>query len=84
MTKHFDNAFNTINKNVNRIAIQPPRVKLPEQRQYNNDQLENEINNPPASLSRCPRSLFNLWTEYGYGIGGNKAAKDFNYKERGL
>ena len=83
MTKHFDNAFNTINKNVNRIAIQPPRMATQEQVHYNNDRLENEINNPPASLSRCPRSLFDLWTEYVYGIGGNKAAKDFNYKERG-
>ena len=83
MSKHFDNTFNILNKNINRIAVQPPRMATQDQVHYNNDRLENEVNNPPALLSRCPRSLFDLWTEYQYGVGGNKAAKHFTYKERG-
>jgi len=38
---------------------------------------------PPAELSPSPRSLHELWTEYLYGVGGRKPAKDFNREERG-
>ena len=34
-------------------------------------------------LSQIPRTLFDLWTESQYGIGGQKAAKDFTAAERG-
>ena len=37
----------------------------------------------PAKLSRCPRSLYDLWKEYEVGLGGCKAAKDFTRAERG-
>jgi len=36
-----------------------------------------------VTLSRLPRSLFDLWAEYDVGIGGRKAAKDFTAAERG-
>ena len=36
-----------------------------------------------SSLSPCPRSLFELWTEYEFGLGGRKAAKLFTANERG-
>jgi hypothetical protein len=36
-----------------------------------------------ASLSPCPRSLYDLWTEYIHGIGGRKPASQFSHGERG-
>jgi hypothetical protein len=38
---------------------------------------------PVAKLSKCPRSLFDLWKEYEFGFHGCKAAKDWNASERG-
>ena len=38
---------------------------------------------PVAKLSKCPRSLFDLWKEYAFGFHGCKAAKDWNASERG-
>ena len=36
-----------------------------------------------AMLSNCPRSLFELWQEYEFGLQGWKAAKRFTSRERG-
>ena len=36
-----------------------------------------------ATLSNCPRSLFDLWQEYKFGLQGWKAAKRFKSRERG-
>ena len=36
-----------------------------------------------AMLSNCPRSLFELWQEYEFGLQGRKAAKRFTSRERG-
>ena len=36
-----------------------------------------------ATLSNCPRSLFELWQEYDFGLQGQKAAKRFTSRERG-
>jgi hypothetical protein len=36
-----------------------------------------------AALSPTPRSLYVLWQEYTVGIGGRKAAREFNAEERG-
>ena len=36
-----------------------------------------------AKLSKCPRSLYDLWKEYVTGFSGNKPARDFNSTERG-
>ena len=36
-----------------------------------------------VTLSNCPRSLFELWQEYEFGLQGQKAAKRFTSRERG-
>jgi hypothetical protein len=36
-----------------------------------------------AILSRCPKTLHALWSEYEFGVGGKKPAKDFSPQERG-
>ena len=36
-----------------------------------------------ATLSSCPRILFELWQEYEFGLQGKKAAKRFTSRERG-
>ena len=42
-----------------------------------------QIHQGIARLSKCPRSLHELWKEYQVGTGGYKAAKDFTVQERG-
>jgi hypothetical protein len=84
---------NIIQKNINRIFIQPPRQATRQQqreREQNNNLEEaaalfNEVqpNQYVAELSKTPRTIFDLWTEYQTGLGGRKAAKDFTFKERG-
>jgi hypothetical protein len=80
--------YQTLNSNLNRIALQPARRVVPI-RNGNNQQ----HNNPPAAgnnageevatLSPTPRCLYVLWQEYQYGIGGRKAARLFTPQERG-
>ena len=36
-----------------------------------------------STLCKCPTSLFILWQEYEFGVGGRKPAKNFNAQERG-
>lgn len=36
-----------------------------------------------ASLMPCPRTMFDLWQEYQFGVGGRKPARLFNHSERG-
>ena len=36
-----------------------------------------------ATLSKCPKTLHALWSEYEFGVGGKKPAKDFSPQERG-
>lgn len=36
-----------------------------------------------ARLSKCPKTLHDLWREYEFGLNGFKAAKDFTVSERG-
>jgi len=38
---------------------------------------------PSVQLSKRPKDLHSLWVEYTHGIGGLKAARDFNNVERG-
>lgn len=59
-----------------------------EQEPSGEDSTNNTVNpqhqiSPNATLSRCPRDLWMLWEEYEHGLEGRKAAKDFNYAERG-
>ena len=37
----------------------------------------------PARLSRCPKTLFDLWHEFQFGLSGCKPAKEFSLAERG-
>jgi hypothetical protein len=36
-----------------------------------------------AKLSKCPKTLHDLWREYEFGLDGYKPAKDFTPAERG-
>ena len=72
-----------MNRIINRTAIQSPRMAGANEHAYNNEQTELKRINQTAVLSRCPRTLFDLWTKYVFGIAGNKAAKDFTPTERG-
>jgi len=38
---------------------------------------------PAAQLSKRPKDLYSLWTEYTHGLGGLKAARDLTSVERG-
>ena len=46
-------------------------------------QTENDHIPYQATLSKCPKSLFVLWQEFEFGIGGRKPAKLFSTAERG-
>ena len=39
--------------------------------------------NAVATLSACPRTLYELWDEYTMDTEGRKAAREFNAQERG-
>jgi hypothetical protein len=84
------NKLNTINNNLNRIAIQPPRMATPQQRINNaaemaraEEEVEEIRRRPLATLMKAPPSLHELWAEYKDGFNGNKAAKDYTAEERG-
>lgn len=79
-----------MNQNLRRMAA---RVAFPSNSERrngsegvgNNDRVmeHKEHQEQPATLSRNPRNLATLWREYMEGIGGRKAAKDFNASDRG-
>ena len=84
----------TLNRNIRRLTIAPAYRATARQNagQNNNDgqnggnvgQNGGNAGIPFAStLSRTPRTLYDLWNEYEYGIGGRKPAKDFAATERG-
>ena len=55
-----------------------------EQRLPNEGEADESTVQPFASmLSQKLRMLLDLWTEYQYGIGGQKPTKDFTAAERG-
>ena len=41
------------------------------------------IRRRPAKLYKSPKTLFDVWQEYQFGINGEKPAKDFTHEERG-
>jgi hypothetical protein len=45
--------------------------------------LQNLARTTAASLSPCPRNLYDLWAEFMFGIGGRKPASQFTHSERG-
>jgi hypothetical protein len=80
---HCNSMFAIVNRNISRVAVQPPRMATPLQRQQNLLIQEHDNNQLPAELSPLPRSLILLWQEWQTGIGGRKPAKDFTPSERG-
>lgn len=57
------------------------RNRVREEREDND---ESQTLSRAAVLSKKPRDLFVLWREYEFGLGNNKAARDFTHRERGL
>ena len=86
----------TVLSNIQRIAIRPA-VAIRRGNNNNNGGNSNNTNPPAnigapgnnpdevvaASLSPTPRSLYVLWHEWLFGIGGRKAARLFTAQERG-
>jgi len=89
--------LHNIHSAVKRIAIQPvvrasarPRIG-----DTTATSIDDDINNdfstlfgdrerrPPVKLYKNPRTLFDLWQEYEFGIAGTKPAKEFTRAERG-
>ena len=84
------NKLKNQNNNINRIAIQPPRMATPQQRINNaaaaaraENEAEEIRRRPLVVLMKAPPSLHELWAEYQDGVDGKKAAKDFTAEERG-
>jgi len=76
----------TVNKNIKRLQLMGPTTT----RQGggvngNNDAplLLVAARQPAAQLSKRPKDLYSLWTEYTHGLGGLKAARDLTSVERG-
>jgi hypothetical protein len=71
--------YQTMNSNINRIAIQPARRVGPNGNNGNQQQQNNNVaagnNGGVPTLSPTPRCLYVLWQEYQAGIGGRKAAR---------
>lgn len=72
-------ALNIAALNITAPAAAPvlPRMEIEE------DDPAAQIHQGIARLSKCPRSLHELWKEYQVGTGGYKAAKEFTAQERG-
>ena len=45
--------------------------------------LQNLARTAASSLSPCPRTLYDLWTEFMLGLGGRKPASQFTQVDRG-
>jgi Transcriptional activator of glycolytic enzymes len=84
--------FNVVNNNIRRfggtiqgaMARQDP-VQAQERRAWENQQVQAALENheaDSASLSPAPKTLHELYTEWQYGIGGRKAARLWNSRER--
>ena len=79
-----DHHFTTLHRNIQRIAMQPARPVGRNARAAAAEHIADANQaGPAATLLPHPRSIHSLWTEYEFGIGGRKAAKDFTAAERG-
>ena len=61
-----------------------PTAQAPDAETATMEMEQEVVRVPPliAKLSKCPRSLHELWKEYEFRSGGFKAAKDFTQRER--
>ena len=94
---HHSKQLEILNKNIKRIALQPVlRSRALLEQASRTLQVESEEDEdgaegrtprvaprPLAQLYRSPKSLYDLWQEYQFGLNGEKAAKDFSSRERG-
>ena len=80
-----------MSRNIKRIAVQPVvrsrlvlrgHVEPLDQEQEDEDDRD-IVPRQPVKLYRCPKTLFDLWQEYQFGLNGCKPAKDFTAVERG-
>ena len=81
--------YGILNRNIRRVAIAPARRINRDNQQNQEDGAEEEPANAGgiepfvSTLSRTPRTLYELWAEYEFGIGGRKPAREFTSAERG-
>jgi len=73
----------TINKNVRRLQMTAPTVRRTVPGNGNINIAATQPRRPEVQLSKRPKDLYSLWTEYTHGLGGLKAARDFTSVERG-
>jgi Transcriptional activator of glycolytic enzymes len=86
------NQFRAVNGNIrafggtipSALARQDPQQQARRQQAEDPEQqVQEEGDGRPATLAKQPRTIQELWTEYQFGIGGRKPAKDFSSTERG-
>jgi hypothetical protein len=83
--------FGVVNGNVRRLAMRPTRNLAVLATAATNEQNQGGVAAHAggdrammlATLIPTPRSPYDLWQEYEFGVGGRKAAKLFSYAERG-
>ena len=79
----------SVNKNIKRLQLMAPRTtaRRPPRREGEGTNGEDAplvaARRPEAQLSKRPKDLYTLWTEYTHGLGGLKAARDLSPVERG-
>jgi hypothetical protein len=74
--------FAIVYRNISRVAMQPPRMATPLQRQQHLLLQEHDNNQYHAELSPTKQSLLLLLLEWTTGIGCHKPAKDFAPSKR--
>lgn len=94
---HHSRQLEILNKNIKRIALQPvlrSRALLEQASRTLQVEMDDDDDGaegrtprvaprPLATLYRSPKSLYDLWQEYQFGLNGEKPAKDFSSSERG-
>ena len=74
--------LSTVNKNIKRLQLMAPTTRR-QVNGNNDDPLVVAARRPGAQLSKRPKDLYSLWTEFTHGLGGLKAARDLTSVERG-
>jgi hypothetical protein len=80
---HFQRQLDAINQKIQRLQVQAPVVPGIGVAAAPTTTATIQVEEGRAELCPRPKSLHELWTEYMFGIGGRKAAKDFTPVERG-
>jgi len=76
----------SLNKNMKRLQLMPTARRQGGGGVNGNENgpLAPGVRGPNVQLSKRPKDLYSLWTEYTHGLGGLKAARDFSSAERGI